>query len=58
MQMALSHGESFVEDLKQNPLIALYKGNLDKVKQHNNAEYKRLGETIKLFSSKKLKLQY
>ena len=45
MQTALSHGESFVEDLKQNPLISLYKGNLDKVKQHNNAEYKRLGET-------------
>ena len=46
MEMALSHVESFVKDLKQNPLISLYKGNLGKVKWHSNIEYKSLGVSI------------
>lgn len=53
MEMALSHVESFVKDLKQNPLISLYKGNLGKVKWHSNIEYKSLGVSIlKLNKSK------
>lgn len=46
MEMALSHVESFVEDLKQNPFISSHKGNLGKVKWHSNTEYKRLGVSI------------